>query len=193
MNQKRVFIIHGWAGHPQENWFPWLKRKLERHGVQVTVPALPNPTNPEMSEWVSAIAQVVGQPDENTFLVGHSLGCIAILRYLEGLPAGQKVGGAVLVAGFSESIGIPEIKSFFVTALDYQKVKNTCSTFIAVNSTTDPFVPLEKGTVLRDKLSAELIVVPDAGHLNQESGFLKLPIILKKIVEVAGLKKWFWF
>jgi len=27
--QKRVFIIHGWDGYPEEGWFPWLKKKLK--------------------------------------------------------------------------------------------------------------------------------------------------------------------
>ncbi|MBU4141279.1 hypothetical protein KKE99_00155, partial [Patescibacteria group bacterium] len=32
MNQKRIFIIHGWEGAPESNWFPWLKKQLEKQG-----------------------------------------------------------------------------------------------------------------------------------------------------------------
>ena len=28
-------IIHGIYGHPEENWFPWLKNKLEGMGYEV--------------------------------------------------------------------------------------------------------------------------------------------------------------
>ena len=29
---KKVFIIHGWEGYPEEGWFPWLKKELESRG-----------------------------------------------------------------------------------------------------------------------------------------------------------------
>jgi len=29
---KRVFIIHGWGGNPEEGWLPWLKKELEAKG-----------------------------------------------------------------------------------------------------------------------------------------------------------------
>ena len=28
MTAKRVFIVHGWGGHPDEGWFPWLSSEL---------------------------------------------------------------------------------------------------------------------------------------------------------------------
>jgi hypothetical protein len=30
ISAKRVFIIHGWEGYPEEGWFPWLKKELEK-------------------------------------------------------------------------------------------------------------------------------------------------------------------
>ncbi len=38
--------------------------------------------------------------DENTVLIGHSLGCVTALRFLQH--AGQSVAGYVLVSGFDE-------------------------------------------------------------------------------------------
>lgn len=98
--QKRAFIIHGWDGYPEEGWFPWLKKELEKKGFVVSVPAMPEPGEPNIEAWVSHLAHIVGNVDENTFFVGHSIGCQAILRYLETLPENIKVGGAVFVAGF---------------------------------------------------------------------------------------------
>ena len=39
---KRVFIIHGWGGYPEEGWLPWLKKELEKNGFKVFVPAIKN-------------------------------------------------------------------------------------------------------------------------------------------------------
>src|SRR3989338_4266359 len=101
---KRVFIIHGWGGFPEEGWFPWLKRELEAKGFEVHVPQLPDAGKPRIFNWVPKLAEVVGTPDENTYLVGHSMGCQTIVRYLEKLPENVKIGGAVFVAGYFKGL-----------------------------------------------------------------------------------------
>ncbi|MBI5073039.1 hypothetical protein HZA99_04435 [Candidatus Woesearchaeota archaeon] len=42
---KYAIIVHGTDGHPQENWFPWLKEKLKLYGYEVFVPQFPTPQN----------------------------------------------------------------------------------------------------------------------------------------------------
>ena len=96
---KRVFIVHGWGGRPDEAWFPWIKKELEDKGYKVFIPAMPETDEPKMELWIPFLSQLVGKPDLNTFFVGHSIGCQAIIRYLETLPEGVKIGGAVFVAG----------------------------------------------------------------------------------------------
>jgi len=184
MNKKRVFIIHGWEGTPESNWFPWLKKELEKQGFVVEVPTMPNTNYPVCSEWLAHLQKVIGKADKNTYLVGHSLGAITILKFIESLPPEQKIGGAVFVAGFSESLGISETESFFIEPLDYKKAKNSAEKFIAINSDNDPYVPLKKGEILRDKLGAELIVVPNGSHLNEGAGFTELPIVLENILKM---------
>ena len=66
VNKKRVFIIHGWDGHPNEGWFPWLKQGLEARGFEVFVPQLPEPEKPRIYNWIPKIQEVVGMPDEQT-------------------------------------------------------------------------------------------------------------------------------
>lgn len=184
MSQKRVYIIHGWEGTPESNWFPWLKEQLEARGSDVMVPALPNTDNPIFSEWLACMQKVIKMPYKNTYLIGHSLGVITILRFLELLPPGQKIGGAVFVAGFPESLGFKEIESFFAMPVDYEKVKNSAEKFIAINSGDDPYVPLKKGEILRDKLGAEFVMVPKGNHLNEGAGFTKLPVVLESILKI---------
>ena len=41
--KPNIFIFHGTEGHSQENWFPWLKAKLEEKGCKVFVPQFPTP------------------------------------------------------------------------------------------------------------------------------------------------------
>lgn len=184
MNQKRVYIIHGWEGTPESNWFPWLKKQLEARGFEVIVPAMPNTDNPIFSEWLVCMQKVINKIDKNTYLVGHSLGVVAILRFLESLSPEQKIGGVVMVAGFPESLGYKETESFFAEPLDYKNIKNSAGKFIAINSDNDPYVPLRNGEILRDKLGAELIVVPKGNHLNEGAGFTELPVVLESLLKI---------
>jgi len=182
---KKVYIIHGWEGSPEGNWFPWLKKELESRDFEVYVPAMPDSDNPKFSGWLSELKKVVGDPNENIYLVGHSLGVITILRYLESLSSDQKIGGIILVAGFPESIGYEELSSFFEKPVDYSKVKEHVSKIIAINSDNDPYVPLKNGEILRDKLNAKLIIVPKAGHINADDGYLELPAALDELLKMA--------
>jgi len=129
--KKRIFIAHGWDGHPEEGWFPWLKKELEMKGFEVYVPQLPEAGSPRIHNWVPKLAEVVGTADENTYFVGHSMGCQTIARYLETLPEGVKIGGAVFVAGFFKRLtGLEDDedvretdKHWLGTPLNLEKVK----------------------------------------------------------------------
>ena len=184
---KRAFIIHGYTGHPTKNWFPWLKGELEQHGYQVEVPAMPHADAPQLDEWLPYLGKCIGQPDRDTYLIGHSLGCITILRYLESLPEGEQIAGTVLVAGFSRKIHFHELDNFFEQPLDYSKCAAATQAITCINSTNDPHVPLEEGEVLRDKLGAKLIVIENGGHLNEKFGYTQLQIVLDEVLNFPHL------
>ena len=80
-------IIHGWGSNSREHWFLGEKARLEAKGLQVVVPDMPDTKNPKQDEWVKIIEQF--SPDENSILIGHSLGGAVILRYLEKLTKKQ--------------------------------------------------------------------------------------------------------
>jgi predicted alpha/beta hydrolase family esterase len=183
--KKQVFIIHGYSATPTDNWFPWLKGELEKKGFDVFVPQMPNTDNPKIQEWLPYLQSLVGKCDKNTYLVGHSLGTITILKYLESLPKNQKAGGIVLVGGFSETIGFEKLSSFTASPLDYKKVKKTAGKIIAIHSTDDESVPYKFAQIIRDKLGAELITMHNAGHINKKSGYLQLPEALESILKIS--------
>jgi len=191
--KKRVFIVHGWDGYPKEGWFPWLKKELKNRGFEVFVPRLPDSENPRINNWVPKLAEVVGTPDENTYFVGHSLGCQAIARYLENLPEKTKAGGAVFVAGFLKELsGLekdPEsqviAKHWLGTSLDLNKVKSHLKKSIAIFSDDDPWVPLDNQDDFREKLGSKIIIEHKMGHFSGSNGVVKLPIALKSFLEIS--------
>lgn len=183
--QKRAFLIHGWDGHPEEGWRPWLKSELEKRGFNVSVPAMPDTKNPKMNAWLKQLANVVGEPGENCYFVGHSLGCITILRYVESLKESQKVGGAVLVAGFTSDLGYEELQSFFAKRIDWNKINLHCKKFIAIHSDNDPYVSLHYGDFFKQKLGAELIIERYMKHFSGGDGIVELPVALDSALRIS--------
>ena len=141
-----------------------------------------------------ALAKAVVKPDENLYLVGHSMGCQTIARYLESLPAGVKIGGAVFVAGFFKHLtgleddpAVQETDQHWLTApLDFDKVKSHLGKSVAIFSETDPYVPLDNQEDFENKLGSKIIVVKGPGHF---SGGLdnctELPEALNAVLEIS--------
>lgn len=186
---KRTFLIHGWKGYPKEGWRPWLRDKLKERGFQVFVPAMPDSANPKMETWVPYLTKIVGTADKECYFVGHSLGCIAILRYLETLTETQKVGGAVFVAGFGKDLEYEgyngELFSFFTTPIDWKKVKKRCKKFISIHSDDDKWVSIKNSDLFKQKLNAETIIAHNMKHFSGDDGVNELPLALDAILKLA--------
>lgn len=184
---KRAFIIHGWDGNPDEAWLAWLRLELEKKNILVVAPQMPNTGEPKIDEWVPYLAELVGAPDEETYFVGHSIGCQTIMRYLETIYP-QKVGGAIFVAGWFhlENLEGPEeeaiAKPWIEMPIDLAKVKNSAKKIIAIFSENDPFVPLTDKSIFQKKLGAEIAVEKDGGHFTEDDGVTEMPKVLEYIL-----------
>jgi len=184
MMPKRVFIVHGWGEQANKGWFPWLKKELEAKGFEANVPSM-KPQPPILGKWKALLKKAVGKPDENTYFVGHSAGCQTILHYLAELPEGTKVGGVVLVAGWTDDLGIPELANFFAKPLDWTKARKCSERFFALYSDNDPYVKSYHAEELEDKLGAEATLVEGKKHFGQEDRVNKLPEVLNILLEIA--------
>lgn len=184
--KKQAIIIHGWESNPTEHWFPWLKFELEKNNFEVSTPAMPDTFFPKQNQWVQYLQEIAGAVDKDTFLIGHSLGVITILRFLENLPANQKIGGAILVAGFSESLAVvPEIENFFEKPVDYDRIKNHCKNFVIINSDDDPWVSVAKGEILHHELGGKIMILHNCGHLSQGTGDNKFPELVDELLKIS--------
>jgi uncharacterized protein len=188
---KRVLILHKWGGTPADDWYPWLKNELEKKGIVVKVPEMPDTRDPKMDEWVPKLSAEIGKPDEDTYLVGHSMGAQAILRYLEGLKPGEKVGGALFVAGFitvKENSVAPESMHIFErlskSRIDLEKVRVHCNKFISIFSDNDEYVGLENAKVFEQNLGSKIVVIPGAGHLTKKNGYKELHAALNELLKM---------
>ena len=162
----------------------------------MTVPAMPDAETPVIEKWVSVLVELVGQPDEDTYLIGHSIGVQTIMRYLETVdPAvSSPIGGWLGVAGFFKLIpGSLEsdeereiIGPWLERPIDTDKVKRNAKKISTIFSDNDSFVSLDNKELFEERLGAKTVVLNNKGHLGESEGFTEVPEILQAVLELAG-------
>tara|TARA_Y100000310_G_scaffold255534_1_gene263017 strand:+ start:8798 stop:9361 length:564 start_codon:yes stop_codon:yes gene_type:complete len=175
-----VFIIHGIYGSPEENWFPWLKKELELLGCRVFVPRFPNPANPKFNEWMEFLDKFKEHLNEDSIVVGHSLGVTFLLSVLEKYSAKAAFFVASVTPGIKNEFSW-QMKTFIDKKPDWSKIKNNCKNFFIYNSDNDPYIPLSKGEELAKNLDSKLKIIKNAGHFNEKAGYKKFELLLKDI------------
>ena len=187
---KRVFIIHGWGGMPNAGWLKWLNKELSSKGFKVYAPEMPDKENPEIKAWISYLSKIVGDIDKDTYFVGHSIGCQAIMRYLESLPGNTKIGGIFFVGGWFtlknlESEEEKEIATPWLNSpINFERIKQKTKKITALFSDDDPYVSLENSKMFKDKLGAKIIIENNKGHYIEKET-KEIPVVLNELLEMA--------
>jgi len=161
--------------------------ELEKRGVYACALSMPSPEVPICSEWVEEISRHVEKNrNDEIYLVGHSLGTPAILRYLESAPAGTAIAGAVLVSGPIGKTGNRKIENFLDKPFNWGNIKSKARKFAIIHGDNDPNVPLNNAETLSKELGGELMIVKNGGHLNGSAGWFTLPQCLDALVGMMG-------
>jgi len=183
MSSKTVIIVHGTMGKPEGNWFPWLKRELEKLGVKAIVPRFPTPDGQNLASWLAVLDKYQEDFDENLILVGHSIGPSLILQKLQRL--NKPICAAILISGWQGMTGLQEYdelnETFFKGPFNWEKIKANAGKIVMFHGADDPYVPLAMAKELASKLDVKLNVIEKGGHLNAETGYLKFPEVLETI------------
>lgn len=175
----RILIVPGWRdsgpGHWQSLW-------AERYAHTVRVQQ-DNWLTPTRTAWVDSIARTLLAQTAPVVVVAHSLGCIAVTH----LPpeAEARIAGALLVAPAD-----PERRSILA---DFAPVPSRKLPYrsILVASSNDPFCPIRLAGAYARHWGSEFVRVPDAGHINIESGHGPWPLgvaLLQSLVGEGGLQ-----
>lgn len=179
---KRIIIVHGWSGSPNDNWLPWLGLEINKLGYEVIAPTMPDADRPIIETWVSHLAQVVGAPDEETYLIGHSVGCQTILRYLESIKT--PIAGAIFVAGWFnlENLETEEEKKlagpWIETPINIEKVKAVLPKSTLIISDNDDYGAFEENKKKFAEFVTKTVVLPGRKHIVDD----KAPEILTEFL-----------
>ena len=184
----RTFIVHRWDGKPNSDWYPWLKKELEKKGFNVGVPKMPNTSAPQIDEWVSHLKKTVGKLDNDTCFIAHSIGCQTVMRYLEKENYNGKIGSVVFVAGWFnlDKLEGEDVKAiadpWINTPIEFSNVKPKISKLTVILSDNEPYgFVKENAKMFKDKLGANVKILENKGHFTSDEGVTKLPEVLSEI------------
>lgn len=181
---SNFIFIHSTGGNPDECFYPWLRKQLEKRGHKVYAPFFPTPIGQTLENWMKEFEPYWQYVNEETVFVGRSIGPAFILRLLEKPKV--KAKAAFLIAGFCSDLGVhqyrPVINTFVDNRFKWEKIRNSCKRFFVYHSDNDPIVRLEKGRELSKKLRTKLRIVKGAKHF----WFRKFPQLLKDMERVTS-------
>ena len=180
LQNKKFVIVHGYTASPKKNWFPWLKSELENLGAFVHVPAMPEPLSPDPLKWQQKLQSLPFDIDENTIFIGHSLGCVTALQFIDS--QNQAVAGYILVSGFDEEQQtLPELRSHTTSPLNYASLIGVADKRVSIISSNDEIVSPQSSKALAELLKTQVIFEQNAGHFLDREGYTKFPTLLETI------------
>lgn len=205
----KFVIFHGAFGSKDGNWFPWLKTELEKLGQDVILeqfpcddyaeitkngPSVPS-KNQNLSNWFKTFEKSVllkiNKEDELAF-IGHSLAPVFMLHLVNKY--NFKLQLAIFVSPFLTFLNEKNIwqfdhvnSSFYKTDFDFKKLKKLITSSYVIYGDDDPYVDKKFPLDLAKKMNSKIIVVKNGGHLNEEFGYTKFPMILECCINIIKI------
>lgn len=182
---NNYLIVHGSFGSPFGNWFPYLRRELEKRELVVYTPDMPSGVGYQnYDNWSNVMKAYVdaGIINENTVIFAHSIAPVFVCKFL--IENSIKVKRLVLVCGFNNYLGINDDYDAVNGSMyldNLEEVKNYCNDIVCLYSDNDPYVTFDKEKEFADMIASTQIVIQNGGHLNSESGYDEFEELLKYI------------
>lgn len=183
---ENYFVIHGSYGNPYKNFIPWLKKELGKRRLNCIVPSFPTPKKQDYESWSRILNAYVeiGYITENTTIITHSLGGIFIVKFL--LLNHLKIKKLITIAAFNNLTFEDDehlYHSFYIQDEgSLKELKKYCLRRIGFYSSNDPYVPKIKAEDFLEKIDSEKVLIENAGHFNEKSGYLEFRELLKYLI-----------
>jgi len=171
-------LLYGYGGSPKNDFFPWLKKEIEKRGYKVQIPLLPHSDKSNANEkddmeffWKKV------KLDRNTVIVAHSLGSIVALKALEKLK--HPIRKVIFAGGFLEPKFKDKERPFsktFSWKFNLGKIKKNAGSVVILHDINDHAIPRDQAVKLSNALNGKLIEVSAAApHFNatKESSILE--------------------
>jgi len=195
LNQK-VLLIHGTFGNGENNWFPWLRGELEKEGIKVASPTIPDCDKFDYDARMKFFEEEYKDfLDENSILIGHSSGAKTCLDLAEK----HKLSGVILVApyifananakeflvkDFGQDV-CDDLFAYVNSATNFQKVRKNVDVLYALFGSKDPWVGKNYQEYVAKYLPSAIIREYD--NYSHFSVFTKDPIEIKELLDIVKI------
>jgi uncharacterized protein len=175
---KKALILQGWYQKIDSNWYPWLKKELEKKGNEVYLPDLPtiHTDLPDMTKQLEFIEKNF-KIDNDTIIFGHSLGTLLAMRLAEK----HKYLKMFLIAGWDFNDLTEEHRLFWKTPINHSKIKKNVIEIYCITSDNDPYMTANTVEEMSKRLGGKFILVKGKGHFTTGDKVTKIPQLLKFI------------
>lgn len=177
-----IYVVHGYTANSKANWYPDLKNHLESESIVVHIFDMPSPHAPVEKEWLDLLEAKITNFDEKSIYIGHSLGCVTILKFLEDKNI-DNIESLFLVSGFVEDSPIPELSEFVDGKINYSKFIETIKNRIVVSAEDDDIIPYQYSEKLAKKLNAQFNLLKTGKHFIDRDGFVKFLYLISLVKE----------
>ncbi len=185
---SKVIIVHGANADEKSSkeggventrhWHPWIKKELEKENIKVSAELYPKDWKPDYKDWKKMFEK--NNVDEKTVLVGHSLGCAFILRWLR--ESKKKVRKVILVAPYVSDDGEAAGLKDFVTFDFDSSLRKYYKDLVVFYDKKDMRGVVDSVNLIKEKLSPTNIEFVGKGHFTKESMKTEeFPELLKEI------------
>ncbi|MCH4247676.1 MAG: alpha/beta hydrolase [Acinetobacter populi] len=187
--KQQIYVLHGYAASIQDHWFMDFKQSLENKYTHVDLIAFPNSQHPDAKKWQQTLDQTIAKVDEHTYFVAHSLGVITLLHFLERHQI-KKVGGIILVSGFSDPIpGFPDLDEYILAnQINPTHFQHAGQTYMLI-SDNDSIVPKAYSLAFARKLNIPYRILPNSGHFLGSDGYTQFPQLVELMQQMLKHKK----
>jgi uncharacterized protein len=161
---ENYFIIPGLGNSGPEHWQTY----FEKSGKNFQRINQQDWKSPNCIDWIRTIDNVLLNYDlSKIILIGHSLGCAAIVHWAS--LHNKVIKGVLLVA--PSDLETPQYKIF--PAKGFSPIPKQKINFktIVVASSDDIWVSIDRAKYFADCWGSEFINIGKAGHINAESGY----------------------
>ena len=180
----KAIIIPGNGNTPIINhWYSSVKKGLEKLGLDVIAENMPDPDLARIKYWLPFIKEKLST--EDSILIGHSSGAVAILRYLEK----NKGKLAILIGVCHTDLGDEKEKKsgYYDKPWEWNKIKNNTEKIVIFASKDDPYIPISEPLFVKEKINAEYHEYNDEGHFGEDvdkKEFPEIVTVVKKFLKL---------
>jgi predicted alpha/beta hydrolase family esterase len=171
-----LLVLHGWGGSDSPHWQAELAAEVTKNYGTVSFPLLDNCHFPSKNRWVRQVKAILEDFRPDT-VVCHSLAnTLWFWLCQENIESVERL---FMVSPPSLSTTEKTIKTFFPCDIPEEIHAKEIHMIVSDN---DPWVNLDEAESIATQINATFTTIPNAGHINADSGYGKWELIEKLVM-----------